>query len=794
MSIGKSLLTLIGGTICAGLLGAVALAPAAGMTGFAAARTQATMESNLADLTEGMTPGVTTITDVHGEPLAWLYDQRRYEVPSEAISTNMKEAIVSIEDRRFYEHEGVDIQGTMRALITNILSGGVEQGASTLNQQYVKNYLLLVAATDKKEQAAATERSVSRKLREMRMASDLDKLLSKDQILTRYLNLVPFGHGAFGIEAAAKTYFGISAAELTVPQAAMLAGMVQSSSYLDPYSNEEGVLNRRNLVLETMVSRGVITQAEATQYASEPLGVLPEPLGLPNGCITAGDNGFMCDYALNYLESKGLSREDIKNGAFTIETTLDPEIQQAAHEVIAAHVSPTAPGVAEVLNIVEPGEESRNILAMTSSRSYGLELEQGQTVLPQPASLVGNGAGSVFKIFTAAVALKEGLGLDSQLEVPTRIELKGMGDGGAKNCPPDTYCVENAGVYPPKLSLRDALAQSPNTSFVNLIQEVGVSPVVDMAVALGLRSYSAPGTFNEQSSIADYVKDHNLGSFTLGPTPVNALELSNVGATLASGGRWCEPNPISKVTDRFGNEVFIDRPACEDVLDKEIAAALMQGMSTDATVGTAAAAAKSTNWTKPVAVKTGTTESHQSSAFIGFNSGFAAAPYIYNDGTTVTSLCTSPVRQCEEGSLFGGNEPAHSWFQLANRIPAATAGEIPQLKPDYSRGTTHSFLQSLVGKKREDAMKILQEHRYSVYTRIVRGNGLPKGQVVRATSEDPLLNEGSQITLEISDGSAAPLPTTIAPPVVTNRPEAPLPEITINTDELNALLDRLQAN
>lgn len=678
MPVSTSLRNVLAATLAAALVGALALAPLAGVSGVAIARTNETMQSNLSDMTEGATPTITTMTDAEGTPMAWVFEQRRVPVSGEEISQPMKDAIVAIEDRRFYEHEGVDLQGTARAAVTNLVSGGVAQGASTLNQQYVKNYLLLVDAETEEEQAAAIETSIPRKLREMRMASELDKLLSKDEILTRYLNLVPFGNGAFGIEVAAQTYFGIPASELSVPQAAMLAGIPQSSSALNPYTNEEGVTVRRNDVLQSMAETGVISQANADAYKNEPLGVLESPNTLPNGCIGADDRGFFCDYALTYLDSKGVPREELARGGYTIQTTLDPQVQDAAHETIAANVNPDTPGVAGVVNVVEPGQNSRDILAMTSSRDYGLDLEAGETMLPQPTSLIGNGAGSVFKIFTAAAAIEQGMGLETTLNVPTRYEARGMGSGGADNCPANTYCVENAGSYQPQMTLTEALAHSPNTTFVEMIERVGVAPVVDMSVKLGLRTYEEPGSYNDDYSIADYMKEANLGSYTLGPTAVNPLELSNVGATLASSGRWCEPNPIDSITNRDGEEVHLERPDCEQVIDESTADTLSLGMSQDARIGTAQAAAQSAGWTSPVAAKTGTTESHQSSAFLGFNSNFAAAPYIYNDGTNTMPLCTSPVQQCASGGLYGGLEPARTWFGIANQVPEATSGTLPE--------------------------------------------------------------------------------------------------------------------
>ncbi|MGC2863905.1 transglycosylase domain-containing protein [Corynebacterium glutamicum] len=760
MSTTNSLTKLVASTVAAGVLGALALVPFASLSGVAVARTNDTMQTNLSDLTDGRGPGVTTITDSTDQPIAYIYAQRRFEVGGDQISTSMKDAIVSIEDRRFYEHDGVDLQGFGRAILTNLVAGGVEQGASTINQQYVKNFLLLVEADDEAEQAAAVETSIPRKLREMKMASDLEKTLSKDEILTRYLNIVPFGNGAYGVEAAARTYFGTSAAELTIPQSAMLAGIVQSSSYLNPYTNHDAVFERRNTVLGAMADAGAISPEEASAFQQEPLGVLETPQGLSNGCIGAGDRGFFCDYALQYLSEQGITQDMLAKDSYTIKLTLDPDVQDAAHNAVSSHVDPTTPGVAEVVNVIEPGENSRDILAITSSRNYGLDLDAGETMLPQATSRVGNGAGSIFKIFTAAAAIQQGAGLDTMLDVPSRYEVKGMGSGGAANCPANTYCVENAGSYAPRMTLQDALAQSPNTAFVEMIEQVGVDTVVDLSVKLGLRSYTDEGSFDGESSIADYMKDNNLGSYTLGPTAVNPLELSNVAATIASGGMWCEPNPIASVHDREGNEVYIDRPACERAIDAETASALAVGMSKDTVSGTAASAASMYGWSLPTAAKTGTTESNQSSSFMGFNSNFAAVPYIYNDGTSTTPLCSGPVRQCSSGNLFGGNEPAQTWFNMASNVPAASQGTLPSSSDSFRLGTSGELLNQVVGQSEASARRTLEAKGYKVTTRSVSGAGSARGTVVSATPQGAVLIDGGTVILNISDGtSPAPAAT-----------------------------------
>lgn len=751
----KSLGKLVLSTALVGILIALAIAPVAGVSGVAVARTNETMQSDVQDLTNGDTPGVSTILDAKGNPLAYIYEQRRHPVKPDEISDAMKKAVVAIEDRRFYEHEGVDLQGNVRALWTNLVAGGVSQGASTLDQQYVKNYLLLVNATTDEERQAATEQSVARKLREMRMATDIDARLSKDEILTNYLNLVPFGNHAFGVEAASRTYFGTDAAHLTVPQAAMLAGMVQSSEYLNPYTNEEGVTERRNVVLQAMVDNGSLSQEDADAFSQQPLGVLDSPATLANGCIGAGDRGFFCDYVLEYLNEKGIDREHLARGGLTVKTTLDPDVQDQALNAVRSNTAPDAEGVAEVMNVIKPGTDSRKVLAMVSSRTYGLDLNNNETLLPQPNSLVGNGAGSVFKLFTAAAALEAGYGIKDKLAVPNRYEAEGLGYGGAANCPPNKYCVENSGNYASTMTLQDTLAYSPNTPFIQLTEQLGVERLVDIAVKLGLRSYEEPGSYDGQSSIADHIKESNLGSFTLGPTAVNALELSNVGATVASQGMWCEPNPIEEVTDSHGNEVYLKHTPCERAVDKEVAKALENNMTADTEKGTAADSARAAGFSGQAAAKTGTTESNQSSAFLGFNSAVAAAPYIYNDGTTTSPLCTGPVRQCPSGNLFGGKEPAATFYTMAARVPEAQKGTVPDYDRAYDSGKVSPLIDGLKGKSESQARSALEKAGYKVRTTEVPAPGVGYGKVVRVITGPSGAKKGEEVTLQLSDGSAS---------------------------------------
>ncbi|NKR80938.1 PASTA domain-containing protein [Rhodococcus hoagii] len=757
---------LAGCSALAGVLLAGAMFPLAGGFGFASNRAADAVDNVSAELVEGTVPAVSTMTDVAGNPIAWLYEQRRFEVPSDQISNEMKLAIVSIEDKRFADHHGVDWQGTLRAAMTNTTSGEVQQGASTIDQQYVKNYQLLVVARNDAERRAAIETTPARKIREIRMALTLDKKLTKDEILTRYLNLVPFGNGSFGVQDAAQTYFGVDAKDLNLTQAAMLAGMVQSSSALNPYTNVDGVTERRNTVLDTMIANIPERANEIRAAKSTPLGVLPTPNSLPRGCIAAGDRGFFCDYALQYLAASGISREQINKGGYTIKTTLDPVVQDSVKKALVKNADPKLDGIANVMNVVQPGQDQHRVLAMGSSRTYGLDTSNEETVQPQPYTLVGHGAGSIFKIFTTAAAMEKGLGTSAVLDVPQRFEARGMGNGGARGCPAATYCVQNAtNNYPATMSVTDALAQSPNTAFVKLIQSTGVTPTVDMAVRLGLRSYTATGSsgFGDQS-MADMQKSQNLGSFTLGPTWVNPLELANVAATLASHGKWCPPTPIDSITDREGKPVSLTQQACEQVVDPGLADTLAVAMSKDdAPGGTSFGAASAAGWKLPMSGKTGTTESHMSSGFLGFTNNFAASVLVYGDSPTPGEICSGPLRPCGDGNLYGGTEPARTWFDammpvVGNFGPTT----LPAVDDKYVRGSQNAQVPEVVGMTQDAAAAALKAAGFAVNPVSTKSDA-PKGNVT-GSAPSGLAVPGSAITIYVSDGSVLAAPPGSAAP------------------------------
>lgn len=353
---------LFGLCVLAGVLVAGMLFPVAGSLGVVSNRSGDTVSSIASQMLTQPPPAVTTITDRSGKPIAHLYDQDRTPVAPDQVSNTMKAAITSIEDRRFFDHEGVDWPGTMRAAASNRASGQISQGGSTLTQQYVKNYQMhVLAAEDPVKQAKAIEQTPARKMREIRIALQLEKRLDKQEILARYLNVVPFGNQTYGVSAAARTYFNTTPDKLTVPQAALLAGMVNSPSALNPEDNPEEAVQRRNTVIDAMQEQQRLDPQAAEQARQAPLELASPLSSIPNGCVGAGpSDGFFCKYVVDYLERAGFSQQQLENGGYTIRTSLDKEATQAAKKAAEKEVPKDTKGIANVMTAVEPGEDKHS--------------------------------------------------------------------------------------------------------------------------------------------------------------------------------------------------------------------------------------------------------------------------------------------------------------------------------------------------------------------------------------------------------------------------------------------------
>ncbi|QJY50489.1 penicillin-binding protein [Pseudonocardia broussonetiae] len=755
---------LLGLCVLAGVVTAGIAFPAAIGLGLVANDASDSVGSVSTEVLDQPLPQTTIVTDNAGTTIAQLFvpDQNRRSVTSDEISPAMKAAIVAVEDRRFYQHQGVDWQGTVRAVVTNSVSGSIEQGASTLTQQYVKNYLLYVDAQTETERLKATEQTPARKLKEAQIALQLEQSLSKDEILTRYLNIVPFGNGAAGIASAARTYFGVTPADLTVPQAALLAGMVRSTTATDPVTNPQAAQERRNLVIQQMLEQQMIDQPQADAALAEPLGIASPLNTQANGCIGAGPAGFFCQYVQEYLTEAGFSTEQLRRGGYTIRTTLDRTVLDRMQASLTAEVPPGQPNVANVMATVKPGTDRHEVLAMGSSRVYGLDGEALETSYGLPYIPVPLGAGSVYKTFTAATALEKGLGINYQLSVPPSGYASPIYvDGGGRPLP-----VQNSGDYSERLSLSDALAQSPNTAFVKLMEFTGVPDVVDMAVRLGMRSLATerfvdPNTGQATDrSIAEVTKAQRQASFTLGVSPTSVLELSNVGATLASSGMWCPPTPIASITDPEGNPVTVTEAPCEQVVEPGLANAMMTAMSRDDLAGgTAAGAARQVGWNRPMGGKTGTTQDHKSAAFLGYLPTISGAVITYDNDNRPDQLCDGAGAPfaCRSGNIFGGKTPAETWFgAMAPLLEGQPVTPLPAVEDRYLEGGAESRVPDVVGRGQNDARATLESAGWAVTTR-EQDNAASRGTVIGQSPRGTAL-PGETIVLTVSSGEVPPPP------------------------------------
>ncbi|GLZ76038.1 penicillin-binding protein [Actinorhabdospora filicis] len=589
--------------------------------------------------------------------LSMFYDEFRRYVPLSDVAPVMQQAIVASEDARFYTHNGVDLKGIVRAVTANRSAGEVSQGASTLTMQYVRGALKQSAKTAE-QVFAATERSSERKIREMRLAVQIEKELSKQQILERYLNQVYFGHRAYGIYAAAYIYYSKSPRDLTLPEAAMLAGLVQAPSSYDPAANDKAAAtNRRNYVIDQMVKQGNVPAAEAETLKGEKIELdLRDPI---NSCmIPEGKDigyGFFCDYVRHWWrEQKAFGdnprerENNLRRGGYTVITSLDPDTQEAAQKSVDKSESKNSKFALGVTT-VEPG--TGRVTAMAVNRTFSLDqsgnLDHSNPIaradgvrgnypntvnaLMGGGTLAGYQAGSTFKMFTMLAALEDGKKLDHRIYAPNRVTTRYPVASGPASCG-GLWCPSNASkAMTGTQTMWSGFGKSVNTYFAQLIQQVGADKAVKMAERLGLRWRSSTDKY-----FADPARSSGWGSFTLGVADTTPLEMANAYATLAADGIYCEATPVMKIIDSQGQELESGSPKCHRELDEEVARA-----ATDAArcvTGYGAARGSCGGWSTapgvyrqvghPVAGKTGTTDQTRAAWFVGFTPYLASASFI----------------------------------------------------------------------------------------------------------------------------------------------------------------------
>ena len=499
-----------------------------------------------------------------------------------------------------------------------------------------------------------------------------------------------------------------------------------------------------------MRAQGEINPATADAAMRSPLGVDSQLITPTEGCLGAGDAGFFCSYALDYLDKAGISPDQLRQGGYTIRTTMDRAATEAAKAAVDTQVPPTTPHAADVLATILPGATDHPITAMVANRGYGLDAGSLQTTYDLHAAPENLGAGSAYKIFTSSTYLAQGGGIYDVIPVPQPTYTSAITPG---------YTVANAESNPPTLTLQDALARSPNTAFVKLEETTGVAPIVDTAVRMGLRSLAEPEGPGLPSP-ADVIKEQNQASFTLGPTPTSPLEMANVGATLASHGVWCPPNPIAAVTDPSGHAVPVPSEPCAPAISPQVADTEMTALSKDDQPGgTSAQSAQTLHWTRPTAAKTGTTDIAESGVFVAATPSLAGSSIVFDDSPSPRPLCDgTPPTNCGQGTLAGGNVPARTFYQAANQILASSPVlPLPAPDPRYLVGGPRPSVPSELVQTQAAATAALEQVGFHVAVTPVDSR-VPAGIVVGQDPQGSGAIPGQTVTLQVSTGHLPPAP------------------------------------
>ncbi|MGY1705959.1 penicillin-binding protein [Geodermatophilus sp. SYSU D00697] len=656
--------------VLAGALVAGMMLPFVGGSGLVARNSASLLDALPVELTDQAPAGNTRVLAADGSLITYFYRDNRTPVASDQIADVMKQALVDIEDSRFYQHNGLDVQGTLRALATNLAAGAVREGGSTLTQQLVKQTLVQTATTPE-ERTAATEESVGRKLKEARLALALEEKYGKDEILTRYLNIVYFGQGSYGIQAAAQRYFSVNAADLTLPQAAMLAGLVQSPTNDDPITNPENAQVRRNQVLQRMLDLGHIDQAQFDEISPTPVEVRPGT-SPPNGCIDAAVGGFFCDYLYGYLRGTlGLGEDEIKNGGWTIQTTLRPDMQVAGDQAVLNTLA-MGDELVGTYTAVEPG--TGHVLAMANNRRYGCDDPDCESV--NFNVVPSKGSGSTFKVFTAAAALEQGYSKYYTISTGSRYVSRVYRDGAGY------YDIGNAGSgYPGTLDMTKALYMSSNTYFLALEDRLGsVEGPVRMAERMGMH-FDAANQWPADTIIAE-----NRGSFTFGTDAVSPLDLASAYSTLAASGTQCDPKPVTQILDvngepltgEDGEPVVKDDNCTPEAIPPGVANTLNQMLRGDVEPGhPGQTASRAYVPGHQIAGKTGTINNNASVAFVGYTPEYTASVMVFN----------SAADRSVGG--FGGGKGATIWHDaMAPILSNQPTAEFPPEDPVVANGNT----------------------------------------------------------------------------------------------------------
>ena len=576
----------------------------------------------------------TTVYDAKGRPITVLRDENRTSIPLEQIPNITRTAVVAIEDSRFWSHRGVDPRAIARAASSNAEEGETGQGGSTITQQYVKTALL------------SPEKTLQRKLEEASMALSIERNYSKELILELYLNTIYFGDGAYGIDAAARSYFGIPASELDLAQSALLAGLIQAPSRYDPRRHPESAFKRRNVVLARMLELGDITQTQhdaalMTPVTLAPPQPLPEQVPYPAAHFVDAVKEYLLKDSKVLGDTQGERYNNLYRGGLRIHTTIDLDLQAQAEQSIAQvlprqGVDPKMPDAALVSIDPATGE----VKAMVGGRDYFGTSDYRQTNLARGA---GRQTGSAFKPIVLAAALDNGVSPEKLFDAPSA-QVHKLSDG-------TTWRVKGGGIG--RGTMAQCTVVSSNTCYANIVldPEVGAQRSVDMAKALGI----------------DDTKLSAVPSAVLGTNNATVQDMASVYATFANQGVYVPPVLVNRIDRPDGTMLYQHDHTQKKVLEPEVAAQISTILPGVIEGGTGTRA----NIGRPAAGKTGSSQNNVDGWFCGYVPQLATAvwvgfalPRAGKDGKLRPVPMTSPNTRI---TVFGGTYPAQIWASFMSK-------------------------------------------------------------------------------------------------------------------------------
>ena len=693
-----------------------------------------------------------------GSVIATPSDENRVVVTSAQIPKVMKDAQVAIEDERFYQHGALDQRGLARAVASNLFSSST-QGASTLTQQYVKvaDQRRALASGDKKAAADAVSQTGTkayvRKVKQLKYAVELEKTHSKDQILTSYLNLVYFGDQQYGIEAAARHYFGHPAKDLTVAEAATLAGVVNLPTATNPIKNPKAAKIRRDIVIRKMLKQRMITSEQAAQAIATPIKTKSDNVSI--GCASS-KYPYYCDYVMSYLSSLpqlGKTPKErigkIQTGGYTIQTAMDPKKMKVMESDLKKRVPQgNAADVQAAAVLVEPG--TGLVPAIGQNTKYDLAGENASTTAINYAES-GFPIGSTAKIFAIIEAMRQGRAIDSTIDVPRMNSTRGgtpvkvftsQTFGGKCGIGPgQKWTVGNDHQVPAgPMKLEKATAESVNTAFAALVAQLGPCKVRDTYGLFGVKS-----TWTGKPITPD------PSSIVLGSDPSSPMMMANTFATVAADGKYCPPRPVKSITDGSGKKLNLP-DGCKQVISKEEARGVAKIFRAvlDAPDGTAHVAKLSGG--RQAFGKTGTVDDSKHTWFVGATPQLSTAVWVGRAGDN-----PNPIKNVTIGGkhidtfLYGGDIAAPAWKSMMDSF----SKDLPKKKfPEPNSSTKKGdqiTIPKLKGKSAEEAHQILAKLKLQVTTKKQSTNEkVDSGQVFRVSpDEGKKIGEGKKVTIYV---------------------------------------------